>query len=241
MSDFPTAPRWYRPILSASGLALRMALPLLRRSGATDRPAVEQHVDNPEMAHSASERIAPQPDRGRDPNLPLHVGRYTWALPACEGKRVVDLGCGVGYGTVILSSFARAVIGVDVSPDAVETAKQLYPAIDYRVTDLVDGELPEAEIGVCFEVLEHLREPERALRRFFDAYPRLVVSFPNPLGSGSHINPHHLVDWPLITLKRRLREAGARELKVYRQGYYSPAIRRWHPGPSLTWLIDATR
>ena len=46
----------------------------------------------------------------------------------------------------------------------------------------------------------------------------MLISFPNPIGSGSHINPHHVVDWPLVTLKRKLREAGAGTLKVYRQG-----------------------
>lgn len=241
MSDFPTAPRWYRPILYASGMALRLALPLLRRSRTGDRQSVEHHLPNPEMAHSASERIAPQAGRGPDPNLPLHVERYTWALPVCEGKRVVDLGCGVGYGTRILSSFARDVVGVDVSSDAIETAKELYPSMDFRVTDLITGDLPDAEIGVSFEVLEHLPHPEQALTRFFEAYPRLLISFPNPIGSGSHINPHHVIDWPLVTLKRNLREAGATRVKVYRQGYYSPTIRPWHLGPSLTWVIDATR
>jgi SAM-dependent methyltransferase len=239
MQEFPTAPRWYRPILSVTGVALRLALPLLRRSGNDQGQAVEHEVDNPEMEHVASERIAPRADRGADPNLPLHLGRYCWAVPACEGKQVVDLGCGVGYGTVILSSFARKAVGVDASPDAIDTAQELYPSIDYRVTDLISGDLPQAEVGVCFEVLEHLPDPERALARFFDAYPRMLISFPNPIGSGSHINPHHVVDWPLITLKRKLRTAGARKLTVYRQGYYSPTIRRWHPGPSLTWVIDA--
>jgi SAM-dependent methyltransferase len=241
MSDFPTAPSWYRPILSATGMAMRLALPLLRRANKDDGQAVEHEVDNPEMGHSASERIAPRADRGADPNLPLHVTRYSWALPACEAKRVVDLGCGIGYGTVILSSLAREVVGVDVSPDAIEAAKRLYPAVDYRVIDLISGDLPPGDVGVCFEVLEHLPRPERALERFFETYPRMLISFPNPIGSGSHINPHHMVDWPLVTLKRKLREAGARKLTVYRQGYYSPAIRRWHPGPSLTWVIDATR
>lgn len=241
MSEFPTAPRWYRPILSASGVALRAMLPLLRRSGTRNPDPVEHRVGHPGREHASSERIAPQAERGADRNLPLHVVRYAWALPSCEGKQVVDLGCGVGYGTVILSSFARSVVGMDVSPQAIETARRLYPSGDYRVADLISGVLPEAEIGVCFEVLEHLEEPEKALERFFETYPRLLVSFPNPIGSGSHINPHHLVDWPLVTLKHKLREAGATRLKVYRQGYYSPAIRRWHPGPSLTWVIDATR
>ena len=240
MTAFPTAPAWYRPFLSASGAMLRVLLPVLP----TDSPehgSVAHDLRHPDREHHASERLVPQTDRGVDRNMPLHTARYAWALTACEEKDVVDLGCGVGYGTVILSSFARSVIGVDVSAEAIAEAGTLYPGIDYRVADLITGDLPEGEVGVCFEVLEHLERPENALERFFQAYPRLLVSFPNPLASGSQINPHHLVDWPLVTLKHKLRAAGAADLTVYRQGYYSAAIRRRRLGPSLTWVIDARR
>jgi SAM-dependent methyltransferase len=241
VTAFPTAPPWYRPFLSASGAALRVLLPVLQGSDSAERDEVAHHVRHPELAHHASERMVPQTERGRDRNMPLHTARYAWALAACEGKDVVDLGCGVGYGTVILSSFARSAVGVDVSPDAIEAARKLYPEVDYRISDLISGELPAAEVGVCFEVLEHLHEPERAIHRFLDAYPHLLLSFPNPLASGSHINPHHVVDWPLTTLKSKLREAGARHIEVYRQGYYSAAIRKRRLGPALTWVIDARR
>jgi SAM-dependent methyltransferase len=219
MGAFPTAPAWYRPLLFAEGSILKVVLP----------------------SHDVAERLVPGTDRGADQHMPQHVARYAWALRACEGRRVVDLGCGVGYGTVILSSFARSVVGVDVSENAVETARSLYPSIDFRAVDLVEGELPEADIGVCFEVLEHLEDPERALARFFEAYPRVLLSLPNPLAGGSHINPHHLVDWPLTTLKRKLRAAGARSLLVRRQGYFSPVVRHWRAAPSISWVIDASR
>jgi SAM-dependent methyltransferase len=219
MGTFPTAPAWYRPLLLAEGSILRVVMP----------------------DHEVAERLVPGTGRGADQHMPQHVARYAWALRAAEGRRVVDLGCGAGYGTVILSSFAGSVVGLDASEDAVETARSLYPSIDFRVSDLIEGELPEADIGVCFEVLEHLEAPERALMRFFDAYPRVLLSLPNPLAGGSHINPHHLVDWPLTTLKRKLREAGAKELVIRRQGYFSPVVRRWRPAPSISWVIDASR
>ena len=241
MSRFPTAPPWYRPLLSASGAALRLLLPLVPGRAAAPPDPVTHHIRHPDHRHSASERIVPQSHRGADRNLPLHVARYAWALPACEGKQVVDLGCGTGYGTVMLSSLAGSVTGVDVSSEAIATAKRLYPGLDFRTADLISSELPDGELGVCFEVLEHLDDPETALDRFFGAYERLLVSFPNPLASGSHINPHHRVDWPLVTLKRKLRRAGAGRLKVLRQGYFSSAIRTRRVGPALTWIIDAER
>ncbi len=241
MGAFPTAPAWYRPLLLAERSVLRRALPRLRSPDGVDRDVASHHVPHPDLDHSASERLIPQSDRGADRQMPLHVARYAWALPACEGRRVVDLGCGAGYGTVILSAFAGSVVGVDVSKEAIEAARRLYPDLDYRTADLITGELPHGEVAVCFEVLEHLEDPERALARFLETYPRLLLSFPNPLGSGSHLNPHHLVDWPLVTLKRKLKQAGAAHLTVHRQGYLSAAVRKRRLGPSLTWIIDARR
>jgi SAM-dependent methyltransferase len=241
LSSFPTAPAWYRPLLSAERSILRLLLPRLRSTDSAEHDPLSHRQSHPELDHGVSERLVPQVERGADRHMPHHVGRYAWALRACEGRRVVDLGCGAGYGTVILSSFAGSVIGVDASREAVEAASRLYPSVEYRAVNVQADPLPEAEIGVCFEVLEHLDDPEGTLTRFFEAYPRLLLSLPNPLAGGSHINPHHLVDWPLATLKRKLREAGAAELTVFRQGYFSPAIRRWRPSPSVTWVIDASR
>jgi hypothetical protein len=67
---------------------------------------------------------------------------------------------------------------------------------------------------------------------------RLLVSKPNPLAGGSHINPHHVNDWPLSTLKHRLRRSGARQIKCYHQSLRGYHIRRtavpWDP----SWLLD---
>jgi SAM-dependent methyltransferase len=241
MGPFPTAPAWYRPLLFAEGSILRVVVPRLRETSPQARDPVSHHRQQATLGHEVAERLVPGADRGADQHMPQHVARYAWALRAAEGKRVVDLGCGAGYGTIILSSFARSVIGLDVSEEAVEAARSMYPSIDYRVANLVEDPLPEADLGICFEVLEHLDAPERALRRFFEVYPRVLLSLPNPLAGGSHINPHHVVDWPLTTLKRKLRAAGARSLIVRRQGYFSPVVRRWRPAPSISWVIDASR
>jgi SAM-dependent methyltransferase len=228
-------------LLLAEGSILRVVLPKLRETPSGERDPVSHHRRQETLGHEVAERLVPGTDRGADQHMPQHAARYAWALRACEGRRVVDLGCGAGYGTVILSSFARSVVGLDVSEDAVELARSLYPSIDFRVASLVEDELPEADIAVCFEVLEHLEAPERALERFFETYPRVLLSLPNPLAGGSHINPHHLVDWPLTTLKRKLKDAGAKELVIRRQGYFSPSVRRWRPAPSISWVIDASR
>src|SRR4051812_28160892 len=140
MGGFPTAPAWYRPLLLAEGPILKLLLPRLREGNSREQDPLSHHSG---QLHGVAERLVPGADRGTDQHMPHHVSRYAWALRECEGKRVADLGCGVGYGTQILSSFAGTVVGVDVSPEAIEAAKRLYPSLDFRVTDLVEDPLPE--------------------------------------------------------------------------------------------------
>ena len=48
-----------------------------------------------------------------------HLHRYHFAATHAVGKTVLDVACGEGYGTDILSSVAEAATGLDVSQDAV--------------------------------------------------------------------------------------------------------------------------
>ena len=92
-----------------------------------------------------------------------HLARYLWALSWAAGRDVVDLGCGTGYGSFILSFVANSVWGVDVEPDAIRFAALHFNgrlALIFGALDL-DGvnELPAADVYVAFEVLEHLQRP----------------------------------------------------------------------------------
>ena len=49
-----------------------------------------------------------------------HVARYAFARRYARGLRVLDAGCGIGYGSAELSQDAAEVVGVDLSPEAIE-------------------------------------------------------------------------------------------------------------------------
>jgi len=53
-----------------------------------------------------------------------HYHRYAMALHWVQGKSVLDVACGEGYGSHLLASQAKTVMGVDVSASAVPHAKQ---------------------------------------------------------------------------------------------------------------------
>lgn len=128
-----------------------------------------------------------------------HAARYAFAAPMARGARVLDLGCGAGYGSHILyNAGARSVLGVDISEEAVEYARGRYGAggLEFAVMDARRLEAGRSfDLVVAFEVLEHVADhgtlldsAKAALKR----RGRLVISTPNldenPPG---YANPYH--------------------------------------------------
>jgi 2-polyprenyl-3-methyl-5-hydroxy-6-metoxy-1,4-benzoquinol methylase len=113
-----------------------------------------------------------------------HLARYRLAARLAEGKRVLDAGCGEGYGTALLSAAgAKSVVGVDVDSETLEGARERY-GLDFQVADVRDLPFPDGsfDLVVCFETIEHVEEPERALahlRRVLAPDGILVISTPN--------------------------------------------------------------
>ncbi len=115
-----------------------------------------------------------------------HLSRYLFASRLCRFKKVIDLGCGSGYGSAELAKKAESVVGVDVSEEAVAEAKVQYTAanLQFQVASLealpfADGSF---QLGVCFEVIEHLSEYRTLLaeaRRVLAPGGQLVISTPN--------------------------------------------------------------
>ena len=57
-----------------------------------------------------------------------HIARYMF-IGNVQGKRVLDVGCGVGYGADYLAKKGAAeVVGVDYSDEALTYAKEHYIA-----------------------------------------------------------------------------------------------------------------
>ena len=55
-----------------------------------------------------------------------HMARYHFAVRLARGKRVLDAGCGAGYGSAELADVAESVTGIDIAPEAVEYARAHY-------------------------------------------------------------------------------------------------------------------
>src|SRR5450755_4303785 len=56
-----------------------------------------------------------------------HMARYHFAVRLARAKRVLDAGCGAGYGSAELAGVAESVTAIDIAPEAVEYARAHYP------------------------------------------------------------------------------------------------------------------
>src|SRR5262249_10157909 len=66
------------------------------------------------------ERYLPE---SRNENAYEHWHRYCLAAECVEGKAVLDIACGEGYGSAHLARRAATVLGVDAAPDVVAYAR----------------------------------------------------------------------------------------------------------------------
>src|SRR5581483_5404685 len=55
-----------------------------------------------------------------------HLARYTFAARLARGKRVLDAGCGAGYGAAELAHAAQCVVGLDCAAEALAFAREHY-------------------------------------------------------------------------------------------------------------------
>ena len=142
-----------------------------------------------------------------------HLQRYQFARPWVGGRRVLDLACGVGYGTYCLQQFgAISVTGIDLDANSVDYARRSYarPGLDYFAADALtsdpsDGR-PVATV-VSFETIEHLPDPPAFVTRLaqhLEPAGTLLISAPNALQFSRAAvpirNPFHLNEPDYATL-----------------------------------------
>jgi SAM-dependent methyltransferase len=111
-------------------------------------------------------------------------------LGPVEGKRILDLGCGIGHNAVVLAQQGAKVLGVDPDHELLSRARERAEAAEVRVelhqsaladlpfirSDSVDAALSVMALATAEDLARVFRQVHRVLK----PEAQLVASFPHP-------------------------------------------------------------
>ena len=141
-----------------------------------------------------------------------HRSRYEFAIRHISDRDVLDVGCGEGYGSYMMIGAAKSVMGVDISKTAIEHAQKMYESTElhYQVADVAKLPFEDNKFtaGVCFEVIEHIENPEDLLKeaeRVIGPKGLFIVSTPNgAVRRSSQKNRFHVKEFNIREFKGML-------------------------------------
>lgn len=159
-----------------------------------------------------------------------HVVAYRWAADQVAGLRVLDAGCGEGYGTDMLASKASRTVGIDLDAEIVRRAAAVYPRARFQPANLVSLPFSDGSFDavVSLQVIEHLHTPLEFLAecaRVLVPGGLLILATPNRLtfSPDGTRNPFHTFEFAPDELRATI----VRHFKdVELQGaFHGPRIR----------------
>jgi len=164
-----------------------------------------------------------------------HLHRYAFASQFVEGKRVLDLATGEGYGASLLARKASSVLGIDLDQATIRHASDKYDQANLRflVGAITQVPLPESrcfDVIVCFEAIEHIEEHEPLLeeiKRLLVDDGLLIVSTPNKVvytDESGFENPFHARELDLENFSQLLNRNFKRTWLLGQHLYYNSNI-----------------
>lgn len=97
-----------------------------------------------------------------------HYVPYEFSTPFINGKTVLDLGCGEGYGAAYLAGKARQVIGTDIDKSIIVYAGEKYKKdnLSFEVMDVTKLDFLDKtfDVIVSSHVIEHIKEMKKCLQ-----------------------------------------------------------------------------
>lgn len=186
------------------------------------------------MAHDESyERLVPG-ETADEGMLQRHLAGYAFvAAQVAQADRILDCGCGMGYGAQLLTAHCGPTVGFDRELSALLAARQPYPAPHYLCGEAL--QLPFVtgafDLIVVSQVLEHFAEPGRLcaeLARVARPGARVFIMVPNALTqapAASVISSYHAQEFGPQAL-RELLAAYFAECRLW-GAFPGPLMARW--------------
>jgi|GEM_PF-6159695 len=97
-----------------------------------------------------------------------HMAKYLFAAKYVQGKNILDIGCGVGYGSsYLLRHGAKKVVGIEINPEVVKLANKSYakPGLEFLALDATFLPFADNSFDVVTSIgmLDHISDPRKVL------------------------------------------------------------------------------
>lgn len=130
---------------------------------------------------------------------------YTLALDFLQKNDVIlDIACGLGYGTNIISKKCNNIRGADIDITSLSIAKNEFPHLDFLLEDCTNSNFKNNFFDkiLSFETIEHVDPLKyfKELKRILKVNGFLILSTPQNAIGDIPINPHHNIEYDLSSL-----------------------------------------
>jgi len=154
--------------------------------------------------------------------LQLHLERYQFAARHAREGRLLDIACGVGYGTALLARRDGVdAVGVDISTEAIRYATERYsgPHTRFEQGNAMSFADPSGfETIVSLETIEHVENPLGLLSHLLTLLrPQGILICSVPTTPSVDLNPHHLHDFTAQSFRLLLEHLNLREIAALEQ------------------------
>ncbi|MGC2236783.1 MAG: class I SAM-dependent methyltransferase [Pyrinomonadaceae bacterium] len=138
--------------------------------------------------------------------IEMHYMRYHFARQHIKGV-VLDIACGCGYGTYMLTQKTpdvSNVIGVDIYQEAIDYANEHYKNdrnefICSSIEDFYTDK--QINFAVSIETIEHLEHPDQLVNLFKSLrIDEALITYPTR--KTTHYNPYHKHDFTFQAIEK---------------------------------------
>jgi len=149
----------------------------------------------------------------------MHIASYEYAIKFASFKKVLDYGCGSGYGSFLLAKKAENVIAVDISLEAVEYAKENFASENLIFKEVKDLGYQKFDLITSFQVIEHVPNDKEYIYKLKNLLnPGGILLLTTPDKSNRLFN-HIQKPWNIYHLKEYSTKSMNRLLKMYFDNY----------------------
>lgn len=147
--------------------------------------------------------LIPVKKKEQNPYRDALFWRYGLVQDVCAGKRVLDVPCGMGWGTSLLKGCLE-LHGLDIAPEAIDEASRRYGNhADFQVGSMAVLPFKSQSLDLisCLEGIEHVPKDVglaflAEAKRVLAPDGQIIVSSPHCNDAPHSGNPYHVYEYP---------------------------------------------